>query len=104
MPDNQEKSTRQKVRDNNDSENEDDDESEDGMEIDESQTDEQVEVSALNTENLEKLQTQLNKILNQQSDSNIEADDRYTDFLECLSKLKGKANLFFYKKKHNRFV
>ena len=63
------------------------------MEIDESQIDEQIEISALNTENLEKLENRLNKILIKPPDSNesnLEADNRYAEFLECISKMQGK--------------
>ncbi|CAF5121260.1 unnamed protein product, partial [Rotaria sp. Silwood1] len=59
-----EKVRHRKVRNNRDDENSDeDDESDNGMEIDESQINEQIEISALNSENLEKLQNHLQKIL-----------------------------------------
>ncbi|CAF1091476.1 unnamed protein product [Rotaria sordida] len=84
--------TQEKVRNHRSNENsDDDDESNNEMEIDESQIDEQIEVSALNIENLEKLQNQLNKILIKQpnsNESNIDADNRYADFVECISKIQ----------------
>jgi len=64
------------------------------MDIDESQIDEQIEISALNTDNLEKLQNILQKVLIKQPDSNafnIDADNRYADFAECISKMQGKT-------------
>ena len=66
------------------------------MEINESQIDEQIEISALTTENLEKLQNFMQKILIKQPDSdafNIDADNRYADFAECISKMQGKRTL-----------
>ncbi|CAF1086553.1 unnamed protein product [Rotaria sp. Silwood1] len=88
-----EKVRHRKVRNNRDDENSDeDDESDNEMEIDESQINEQIEVSALNSENLEKLQNHLQKILLKQpnsNESNIDADNRYADFLECISKMQG---------------
>lgn len=70
-------------------ENDDDDENE-RMEIDESQ----VEVSALTNETLEKLENILHKILIKQSDSNtfnLDSDNRYSDFAECISKMQSKC-------------
>ena len=61
------------------------------MEIDESQ----IEISALNTESVEKLQESLQNVLAKQPDPNafdIDADNRYADFAECLSKMQGKFN------------
>lgn len=61
------------------------------MDIDESQ----IEISALNTESLEKLQESLQNALAKQPDPNafdIDADNRYADFAECLSKMQGKVN------------
>lgn len=78
----------------------DDEESdEDGMEIDDSQIDEQVEVSALTSETLEKLQNQMHKVLIKQADGNafnMDADSRYADFAECLSRMQsnGKTREF----------
>ncbi len=85
----QEKTRLPKVRNSSDGENSDEDEE---MEIDESQIDEQIEVSALTTDNLDKLQKQLHQVLNKQTDSdafNIDADNRYADFAECISKMEG---------------
>lgn len=61
------------------------------MEIDESQ----IEISALTTESLEKLQEFLQKTLVKQPDPNafdIDADNRYADFADCLSKMQGKLD------------
>jgi SUMO ligase MMS21 Smc5/6 complex component len=65
------------------------------MDVDESQIDEQIEVSALTTDNLEKLQKQMHQVLVKQPDFdafNIDADNRYADFAECISKMEGKLN------------
>lgn len=64
------------------------------MDVDDSQIDEQIVVSALTNENLEKLQNRLNKILIKPTDSNeasIENDTRYADFIECISKMRSKT-------------
>lgn len=61
------------------------------MDIDESE----IEISALNTESLDKLQESLQNVLAKQPDANafdIDADNRYADFAECLSKMQGKVN------------
>ncbi|CAF2611624.1 unnamed protein product [Rotaria sp. Silwood2] len=90
--DTQEKVRHEKVHNNRNDENSDkDDESDNEMEIDESQINEQIEVSVLNTEKLEKLQNHLHKILIKQpnsNESNIDGDNRYADFLECISKMQ----------------
>jgi hypothetical protein len=65
------------------------------MEIDESHINEQTEISALTTESLDKLQNQMHKVLIKQPDSdafNIDADDRFADFAECISKMQGRTN------------
>jgi 50S ribosomal subunit-associated GTPase HflX len=65
------------------------------MDIDESQIDEQIEISALTTDNLDKLQNIMHKVLIKQPDSNefnIDADNRYADFAECISKMQSKEN------------
>ncbi|CAF4244395.1 unnamed protein product, partial [Adineta steineri] len=90
--DNQKKVNRSKVRNNkNDDDDDDDDESDNEMEIDESQIDEQIEVSALTIDSLEKLQNRMTKVLVKQPDENsfnIDADNRYADFAECISKMQ----------------
>ena len=71
----------------------DDSDEDEQMEIDQSQIDEQIEISALTTESLEKLQNFLHKILIKQPDFDafdIDADNRYADFAECISKMQGK--------------
>ena len=63
------------------------------MDVDQSQINEQIEVSALTTDSLEKLQNHLRDILNKQFDINafnIDADNRYADFAECISKMQSK--------------
>ena len=63
------------------------------MEIDESQIGEQVEISALTTETLEKLQNVLQKVIIKQPDPdafNIDADNRYADFADCITKMQGR--------------
>ena len=67
--------------------------SDDEMDADQSQINEQIEVSALTTDSLEKLQNQLRDILNKQFDINafsIDADSRYADFAGCISKMQSK--------------
>ncbi|CAF3123404.1 unnamed protein product [Rotaria socialis] len=91
--DTQDKVSHPKVRKDrdNDEDSDEDEENDNEMEIDESQIDEQIEVSALNTENLEKLENRLNKILIKPPDSNesnLEADNRYAEFLEYISKMQ----------------
>lgn len=69
----------------------DDDDDEEEMDVDESHIDEQIEVPALNFENLEKLQQQIGKVLIKPSDPNafdIDADNRYSEFAECISKMQ----------------
>jgi len=78
------------------------------MDIDESQIDEQIEISALTTENLDKLQNIIHKVLIKQPDSNafnIDADNRYADFAECISKMQGKEKLMIgpIRKKKDHF-
>jgi SUMO ligase MMS21 Smc5/6 complex component len=66
------------------------------MQIDESQIDEQIEISALTTDTLDKLQNVMQKVLVKQPDPNafnIDADNRYADFAECISKMRGKRNI-----------
>lgn len=63
------------------------------MEIDESQVDEQIEVPALTSETLDKLQNQFHKVLTKQPDANafnLESDNRYADFADCISKMESK--------------
>lgn len=70
---------------------EDDDEDEDEMDVDESHINEQIEVSALSLETLEKLQQQIEKVLIKPTDPNgfqIDADHRYSEFAECISKMQ----------------
>jgi len=76
---------------NNEENSDEDDESDHEMDVDESQIDQQVEASALTTENLDKLQDAMHEVLNKQPDSNafnIDADNRYADFAECISKMQ----------------
>ena len=75
-----------------DEDDEENDEDEGGMDVDESHIDEQVEMSALTEESLDKLKTQLHKVLVKQPDPNafnLESDNRYADFAECISKMQG---------------
>lgn len=94
----EEKVSKKKNNNNNsnDEENSDEDEESDReMEIDDSQIDEQIEVSALTTDSLDKLQNIIHKVLIKQPDSdafNIDADNRYADFAECISKMQGTTN------------
>jgi hypothetical protein len=81
--------TRKKVRGSDDE----DEDSDNEMDVDESQIDEQIQVSALTIESLEKLQNQIQKVLIKQPDPdafNIDADNRYADFAECISKMQSK--------------
>ncbi|UJR37185.1 hypothetical protein I4U23_029893 [Adineta vaga] len=90
----QEEVRRSKNRSNTD-DDDDDDDSENEMEVDESQTDEQIEIPALTTEILEKLQDQVHKVLTKPPDSNtfnMDADNRYADFVECISKMQDGDN------------
>ncbi|CAF0925620.1 unnamed protein product [Adineta ricciae] len=78
-----------KVRHSNSDDEEDD--SEDEMEIDESQIGEQIEIPALTSESLEKLQNQIHKVLIKQPDPNafnLDSDNRYADFADCISKME----------------
>ena len=55
----------------------------------------QVEVSALTSDALEKLQNHLHKVLIKQSDAtafNPDDDNRYADFAECISKMQGNVS------------
>ena len=52
----------------------------------------EIEVSALTSDSLEKLQNHLHKVLIKQSDAtafNTDDDNRYADFAECISKMQG---------------
>lgn len=90
---NQHNDTRRKTRQHGSNEEEENsDEDEEQMEIDESQ----IEISALTLESLEKLQEALQKTLAKQPDPNafdIDADNRYADFAECLSTMQSKISL-----------
>jgi hypothetical protein len=67
------------------------------MDVDESQINEQIEVPALTMDSLDALRQQMIDVLSRKPDSNmfeLDADNRYADFAECLSKMRGKSRLF----------
>lgn len=85
-------STRVRGNEEDESGGEEDDNEGEGMDVDESQIDEQVEVPALSEESLDKLKNQMQKVLVKQPDSSafdLDSDNRYADFAECISKMQG---------------
>lgn len=63
------------------------------MEIDETNLNEQIEVSTLNFDSLTKLDEQLDEILKKPTNVehfDLDSDNRYGDFADCIEQMKGR--------------